>query len=164
MNNQLYFTAQALDNTSSDHYKIGEDILSDNNTVERMAVTELISKITDRGERLILSTEAELLIWRNLFLIQVYSEQQDVLGRKAPILCCGKLNFIIQPVIIIQAIQQFAENIGRTVSPLHLMVIQVAIERAICQQSQKKFNWIIPACLFLGMAGTLYTLYCKIFQ
>jgi hypothetical protein len=124
MSGPLKFQAQALDNTSPDHYQIGDELLSAEDQARRCQVTDMISEVAREGTPDLQADGAELIVKGLCFLVQVYSEQLDHAGRRAPILCCGEFSRSDDPDAIIQAIHDFAAKIGRTVDPGHIKAIK----------------------------------------
>jgi hypothetical protein len=142
MSRPLSFKAQALDNTSPDHYQIGEELLSARDEARCYQVTKTISEIARDGTLRLKKGGAELFVQRERFLAQVYSEQLDQVGRRVPILCCGAFGLTDDPEAIIEAIHGFAAKIGRTVAPGHIK----AVRDGLAEVKKKR-------CLTLLFAG-----------
>ncbi|QCG92717.1 hypothetical protein E6C67_02035 [Azospirillum sp. TSA2s] len=156
MNGPLSFKAQALDNTSPDHYQISDELLPADDQTRRRQVTNQISEVAREGEVLLQANGAELIFHRSRFLVQVYSEQLDQAGRRAPILCCGEFNSNDEPRAecenLIQAIRGFATKIGRTVEPEHIQAISGRLAKL------KKKNRTGPLTVGVGIGVLLIAL------
>nr|WP_294503901.1 hypothetical protein [uncultured Rhodopila sp.] len=148
----LRFKAQALDNTSPDHYQIGDELLTVEDQAQRRQVTNMISEVARNGTPLLKAGGAELIFQHRDFLAQVYSEQRDHAGRRAPILCCGEFNHSDDPQAIIQAIIGFAAKIGRTVDPGHIQAIRDKFAKS------KKKSPTLPLAVGIGIALLLAVL------
>jgi hypothetical protein len=133
---KLSFQMQALDNMSHDHYQIGEELLSDTDPF-RQLVTNTISDVARNGHLVFKSNGAELIIRGRLFLIQVYANQLDVVGRRAPIICCGEFDKTTNSPDIIKAISAFAEKIGVTARADHLDVIGTVLVGEVLDAKDK---------------------------
>ncbi|KPF86310.1 hypothetical protein IP70_08375 [alpha proteobacterium AAP38] len=148
----MSFKAQALDNTSPDHYQIDNELLTDDDEARCRQVTKAISEVALEGKRSLKADGAELITDRLRFLVQVYSEQSDRSGRRAPILCCGELDreddLWAERRVIIDAIQSFAAKIGRTVERRHIQAIENELARKEkFKKRQMSFVLLIAAFL-----------------
>lgn len=152
MMGQLSFQAQALDNMSPDHYQIGDELLSAENQTGCIYVANMISEVAREGKSLLKAGGAELTVQRQRFLAQVYSEQLDRAGRRAPILCCGEFSRSDDPQAITRAIQGFAAKIGRTVDPGHIQAIRGGLTEL------KKKSRALPLAVGIGIAVLLAAL------
>jgi hypothetical protein len=117
--NNWVFKAQALDNVSPDHYQVGEQIIGSDDQRQRAAVSARISEIALQGKVVVKTDDIEIILYRHdgiqSILVQIYSDQRDVAGRIAPIVCCGDISCGADLSGIVLAIIRFARNIGRTV-------------------------------------------------
>ena len=153
MSGPLSFKAQALDNTSPDHYQIGDEILPDEDHARPRQVTNVISEVARKGTPVLKAGGAELILQGPRFLVQVYSVERDRAGRRAPILCCGEFSRSDDPQAIIQAIERFAKNIGRTVEPGHIQAIRDSLAKL-----KKSKSPAIPLAVGIGVAVVLAAL------
>jgi hypothetical protein len=131
MTGPLRFKAQALDNASPDEYQAGGAMLLEHDRSGRLSVTEEISTISRLGKVHLKQNGAELILHGRRFLAQVVSEQRDVAGRRAAILCCGELDGRSDPAAeaaaLVAGLMEFAAATGRSIEPMHLEAVRVAV-------------------------------------
>ena len=108
---QVLFKAQALDNTSPDHYSVGDAIIDSHDV--RAGISGFINKIAIDGKTILKSKDIEVISLGKQILIQVMGNETDVVGRKAPIICVCSSN--TSTVEIVSKIKGFASSIGRTI-------------------------------------------------
>jgi hypothetical protein len=133
---KISFKMQALDNRSPDHYQIGEELLPANDPLLQFVVAT-ISDVARNGHLVFKSDGAELIIHGRLFLIQVYANQLDVAGRRAPIICCGEFDKTTTSPDIIKAISMFAEKVGVTARADHLDAIGTVLVGEVLDAKDK---------------------------
>lgn len=141
MNESLFFSAESLDDVSPNYFQIGNIPVAIEDEAKRRAITNLIFKIAETGKILWRNQGAELFVARTgvdtRFLIQVYSEELDRAGRRAPILCSGKIDDQDEPAkqifVGITETISFAKEIGRNVDSLHLEAFR-------SQEFERKLN------------------------
>ncbi len=160
----LNFKAQALDNTSPDHYQIGNECLRDGDLRRRRQVTNMISVVAREGAQFLKADGAELIVDGSRFLVQVYSEQLDRVGRRAPILCCGEYDRIDDlrtgSAAIIQGIHGFAEKIGRTVETAHIQAIEGKLTDLKSKHGAFSRGVLLAIASLLAVAGLLLAALC----
>tara|TARA_R110000787_G_scaffold86057_11_gene183395 strand:+ start:10340 stop:10822 length:483 start_codon:yes stop_codon:yes gene_type:complete len=159
MNASLCFKAQSLDNTSPDHYQIGTDLLTDNDTIRRQEIADKIADIMRQRSFPLKSNGAELILYRRKFLAQVHAVQTDEAERRAPIICIGEFDqkraSRADVQCVIQALEDFAAKINRTIEPEHIKFLGSAFEQV--NPARSVWPWILAIGLILSLI--LLTLY-----
>ena len=160
----FYYKAQALDNTSPDHYKIGSNLVGEADDRKRSEITRAISEVARKGRVLWENDGAELIVYRpnrpKTFLIQVYSEGLDQAGRCAPLLCCGAfhdVNSIVKEILsATEGVKVFAKEIGRSVDPRHSLSMEEPAFRGKLEQWEddlKKKRRATQVAIAIGTAA-----------
>ena len=128
MSDTMRFKAQALDNISPDHYQYNGELLGEDSAWCGM-ITRKISEIAIDGIYLLKDESgAEIMHHGGFTLIQCDSEQRDVAGRRAPILCYDVIVFGEDPSHIVAGIVDFAKKIGRAVDQSQLQRIATKLK------------------------------------
>lgn len=164
MSQDFYYKAQALDNTSPDHYGIGGNLVGETDDGKRSEITRAISEVARKGRVLWENDGAELIVYRpnrpKSFLIQIYSEGLDQAGRRAPLLCCGKFHdtkSIVKEILsATEGLKVFAREIGRSVDPRHSLSMEESAFRGKLEQWEddlKKKRRTTQVAIAIGTAA-----------
>lgn len=123
MTEKFILWAQALDNTSPDHFDVRGKELSADDSGKRQDVVSRVSSVTKKGAR-VYETGGVLLTADNChFVLEVPSTQRDRAGRVAPIVCYGDYGDAIGDELgdsAVVALDVFVKRIGRTLQPEHI--------------------------------------------
>jgi hypothetical protein len=122
---ELAFWAQALDNLSADEMEIREEDLS------RDQVASLSTSVARSGTKIYNEVGVQLVANDHLFVLEVPCAQRDQAGRIAPIVCFGEYNFggfgdEDRGELVVKALNEFANHIGRTIEARHCDIVQEA--------------------------------------
>lgn len=115
--------AQALDNSSPDHFKVGGNELAEGDTIRRQEAVSLVSRVIENGTRYYDFDGVLLTADAKHFVVEAPSVQRDQAGRTAPIICCGLYEFEDNDKVgylVAAALSDFAISIGRTLLSEHL--------------------------------------------
>lgn len=131
MTDKFILWAQALDNSSPDHFYVhGKDLASDD-TVQRQEAAAKVSSVIKSGSRLFEKGNVQLTANTSHFVIEVPSVQRDHSGRTAPIVCYGDYDATVGNELgesAATALNEFAKKIGRTLYPEHFELIQASFD------------------------------------
>lgn len=124
---KMMFKAQALDNSSDDHYQICGTTRSANDA--GAVVTNTISSIARNGRVLVKNGSNEVMVYKSSVLIQIAGNERDGSGRLAPILGCFDIGGGIDVAVVVEMFSAFATSIGRTIdTDVCLKLCEVAAE------------------------------------
>lgn len=112
----LILTAQALDNLSTNPFYVNGVWLMDEDANDREVAMSRVSAVSRNGKVLKKGDGIKLIKSGPSVLVEVLCEESDTAGRGAPILCCGEWIPSKDPDRILAAIQNFADDIGRSIS------------------------------------------------
>ena len=84
----LSFWAQALDNTSPDHFMQDEHMLDDDSQ-GRQGIAQSVSRVKSNGSRAYDESGVILVVHRTEFVLEFPCEERDDSGRVSPIVCHG---------------------------------------------------------------------------
>ena len=118
MEENFIFWAQALDNSSSDHIRVGKKDLTPEGVDQRQKAVSLVSAVVKTGRCVFEKQSVRLFADGKHFVVEVISAQCDQVGRIAPIVCYGEYDKNICGNLgdeIISQLQQFAAAIGRNI-------------------------------------------------
>lgn len=122
MTDKFILWAQALDNTSPDHFHVHGKSLEPDDTVQRQEAVSKVSSVIKNGVRLIEERSVILTADASHFVVEVPSTQRDHAGRTAPIVCYGDYDNTAGDALgksIAEALDDFAKRIGRTLQREH---------------------------------------------
>lgn len=129
MTERLRFWAQALDNTSPDHFDMRGEPLAPDDSAARQEIVSRVSRVARSGSRVFQRDGVRLLADGRHFVVEVASVQRDEAGRIAPVVCYGSCsrNDTLPVDETVVAIVEFAAGIGRSVHPEHVELIHAAL-------------------------------------
>jgi hypothetical protein len=167
---EFSFWAQNLKNTEDDHAEANGKIL--NNSEKREELADKISQVTmkSRGETIKEENLSNTIYYVDpYFVLKVIWSQTDELGRKAPIICYGKIPSLekqeFESIVnnLVKSFESFAIKIGRDFSSgeekklLKQMITKSFMNLKEGENKKKilkiksKKNWILG----IGFSGTL---------
>ncbi len=141
MKEKFIFWAQALDNTSPDHFYARGDELSVDDSARRQEAVSLVSSVIKNGKHVYEDGGVLLTADAHHFVIECPSAQRDRAGRIAPIVCYGEYNSAVGDELVTSvpvALEHFAKRIGRTVQPDHLKLVDTAFKYLVEKKSPYK--------------------------
>jgi len=123
--------AQALDNASPDHFEVGGEELSTDDTVRRQEGVSSVSTVIKNGTRLYDASGVLLTADDRHFVLEAPSAQRDHAGRTAPLVCYGDYDATLGDVLgasAAVALDDFAKRIGRTLQPEHFELARASFK------------------------------------
>lgn len=115
--------AQALDNSSPDHFEVGGEELSPDDAIRREEAVASVYGVIKSGMRVYDLNDVILTAHVRDFVLEVPSAQRDHAGRSAPIVCQGQYDVERGDALgdsATLALDDFARRIGRTLQPEHI--------------------------------------------
>lgn len=143
MKEKFILCAQAIDNTSPDHFYARGEELSVDDSARRQEAVSSISSVIKNGMRVYEDSGVLLTADAHHFVIEVPSAQRDRAGRTAPIVCYGAYSAAVEDELVTSvtvALEHFAKRIGRTVQPDHLTLVRTAFENLKKKSSTTKIK------------------------
>ncbi len=119
--------AQALDNSSPDHFEVGGEELASDDAVRRQNAVACVSHVIKNGTRFFEANGVILTVDASHFVLEVPSAQRDRAGRAAPIVCYGQYDAGETDALGVSAagaLDDFAKRIGRTLRPDHFELLR----------------------------------------
>ena len=110
---KMMFKAQALDNSSDDHYQICGTVRSAEDV--GAVVTSAISSIARNGRVLMKDGPNEVVVYKSSTLIQIVGNERDGSNRLAPIVGCFDIGGGVSATMVAEMFSTFATSIGRTI-------------------------------------------------
>ena len=159
MKGKFIFWAQALDNSSPDHFDMYGEELAPENTASRQTAVSNVSDVIKTGTRVFESKGVQLTANRQHFVVEVPSAQRDRVGRIAPIVCYGDYGGTVDDALgeaVANGLAHFAKQIGRSVLPEHFKLVGETFAALKKKSSKRKFVLvvaIVTAILFLLLLG-----------
>lgn len=129
----LVCKAQALDNQSSDHYRVNGQDLMPEDEARQQEMAALLSGVTKAGVRTFDQEGVRLTVRGNRFVLLVPSMERDIAGRIAPILCHGELGAGDRETLatrVTEELDAFARYIGRSIDSAKADLVRRAITSA----------------------------------
>lgn len=129
MTEKFIFWAQALDNSSPDHFDVQSEELAADDSIRRQEAVSSVSRVIKNGTRLYEVSGVLLTADARHFVLEVPSAQRDRAGRIAPIVCYGEYDTGVGDALSASAavaLVDFAKRIGRTVQPEHFELAQAS--------------------------------------
>lgn len=118
--------AQALDNESPDHVTVnGKEVNDDDDDALRQQAMSSLSSVVKDGKKVFSESHVILHVSKTAFLLEVPSNEKDVVGRIAPITYFEE-NKKMAANSAISGLQSFARKIGRTISDETIAIIRKA--------------------------------------
>ena len=165
----LSFRAQRLDNQDPDHMEIDQYSLSEEDVAERLNLARKISEVSLKGSQAFSEgyhtaflRYNKKLLW---FLLKTPSDQLDNAGRIAPIITYGRVPDEPSeswPGDVVEALNAFAERIGRTVSKKNAKVARCAMEAVLKKKRRDSIRR--KALLATVFAIVLMVIYWIVFK
>lgn len=131
MKKRFILWAQALDNTSPDHFYDRGEELSVSDSSRREEAVSSVAIVIREGKRVYEDSGVLLTADAHHFVIEVPSIQRDCAGRFAPIVCYGAYSATIEDQLVTSvsvSLEHFAKRIGRTVQSDHLNNVRSAFD------------------------------------
>lgn len=154
--------AQALDNTSPDHFEVGGEPIPPEDWVRRQDVVSGVSRVIKEGWRVLASEGVQMTACEDQFVLEVLSAQFDSAGRVAPIVCCGAFNISDCDLLeesVPDTLEQFAGRIGRTIRSEHISTAgQAFVELKKKSSSRKLVRKLGVGAAVLVVLGVAYWL------
>ncbi|MYM98738.1 hypothetical protein [Duganella vulcania] len=141
MTDKFILWAQALDNTSPDHFELGGKVLGPDDTALRQEAVSLVSSVIKKGARICGKDGVLLTADDRHFVVEVPSVQRDSAGRTAPIICYGDYDVAVGNALgnaTAVALGDFARRIGRTLQPEHFELARASFDTLKKKSSMKK--------------------------
>lgn len=138
MKDSFILWAQALDNTSPDHFNVHGRSLEPDDAVQRQEAVSRVSNVIKNGVRLVENGSVLLTADASHFVVEVPSAQRDRAGRTAPIVCYGDYDSRAGDALgerVAHALDNFAKEIGRTLQREHFELARCSFE------TPKKKSW-----------------------
>lgn len=152
MKNKFSYWAQALDNSSPDHIILeGEGTLPEDQ-IKRQQVVKLVSAVIKRGVRIFDAGGLKLTVNSPNFVVELPSEQRDVVGRIAPLICYGQIDYLEVEHSgneVFEGLSGFARSIERTISLEYSEFISSAFERLKKKSSDKRKRLVALALVIV---------------
>ncbi len=123
--------AQALDNVSPDHVVLDGLVLPVHAECERREACTLVSSVSVRGEKIFELDGVRLFLAGPLYVLEVMPQERDVANRAAPIVFCIARDDDDSAGFVIEAVQNFAESIGRTINADRIRSVTMALDMLI---------------------------------
>jgi hypothetical protein len=155
MSDHLTLWAQALDNTSPDHFDVDGRDLNANETVARQAAVSMVSNVIKNGRRIFERDGVLLTADVSHFVVEVPSVQRDHTGRTAPIVCYGIYSSKTSDsngAFAADALYNFATRIGRTLQPEHINLVRMSLNDLKKKSMTKRLArtpWIVGLALLI---------------
>lgn len=121
--------AQAIDNSSPDHFNVQGEELAADDSIRRQEAVSSVSKVIKNGSQFYKSNGVLLTADAQHFVLELPSTQRDIAGRIAPIICYGRYGTEDSGRLgdsAELALKDFAKRIGRTLPPDHLELTRSA--------------------------------------
>lgn len=113
---RLSFWAQALDNSSPDHFEYAGVEIPHANTHSREAIASQVSEAIRSGVELLKDESHRIIRNRTHLLVEIRGTERDKIGRAAPIVCLADahdLRTAEKRAIILDELDRFSTAIGR---------------------------------------------------
>lgn len=149
--------AQALDNSSPDHFNVRDEELATNDIVRRQEAVSSVSSVIKNGTRCYESGGVLLTADARYFVLEVPSVQRDRAGRTAPIICYGLHDtgdIDTLGDLAAAALSDFANRIGRTLPPEHFELTQASFA-ALKKKKTKLTRTLKIGVLVLALLGII---------
>ncbi len=133
--------AQALDNSSPDHFDVRGKMLSADDSVRRQEAVSSVSSVIKNGTRVYDVSGVLLTADDRHFVLEIPSAQRDLSGRTAPIVCYGEYDVVESDALgasVAVALDVFAKRIGRTLQPEHFKLMRISFETLKKKSSMTK--------------------------
>ncbi len=159
MTSNLILWAQPLDNTSPDHIESPGEVVSSERPERRERAVSTVYSVATAGKRIFSKGGVQLTDDGRRFLVEVLSDQRDQAGRAAPIVCCGKYDPSFDDgsgAKVVININEFAQRIGRTITPEKLDLMKQAFVLLKKKRQRKRLVGILG---FLALALALMALF-----
>lgn len=127
MTKNLVFKAQALDNSSPDPVELRGEQLAPDDSAKRQEAASLVSSVIKSGSRIYEKDGVLLTEDGRRFVVEVPSVERDVVGRIAPIICCGNYDSTVDDAFsatVVVDLNDFSKRIGRNILPKHIQLAQ----------------------------------------
>ncbi len=147
--------AQALDNTSSDHFEISGGELT------REAAVSRVYNVIERGRQVYAQDSVRLTASGQELVLEVESAVKDLVGRTAPIVCLSGFDADLSPGFaadLASDVDGFANQIGRRLAEEHGQRVATAIA------TLKKNNRRRATMVALFILATILGLACLLYQ
>ena len=147
----IFYWAQALDNTSADYIFLGNIALIPEKISQRQEIVSSISKVTTSGSLIYQDGGVKLTEFKKRVVMEVDTCQRDNLGRLAPLVACFDADINIDTSFIdyiCSDVLNFAQRINRSISPDDSAKMLLALNQLKKAYSRKK-NALIMALFFL---------------
>lgn len=157
MKNELIFWAQALDNSSPDHFEMRGEKISDDDSLRREEGVSLISNVVKSGSRVFESHGMQLTADQKHFVIEVLSTQLDQIGRAAPVICYGDYDSNVNDEIagkVAAGFEAFAKCIGRS-----LQLDRTKLFLAFEELKKKRTRRRLLCLVWIGVAVVILLVY-----
>lgn len=131
MTEKFILWAQALDNSSPDHFAVRGEELPADDSVRRQEAVSSVSSVIKNGTRVYDVSGVLLTADSRHFVLEIPSAQRDRAGRTAPIVCYGDYDATVGDglgVSAVMALDVFAQRISRTLLPEHLELSRASFE------------------------------------
>ncbi|GGD33677.1 hypothetical protein [Pseudoxanthomonas indica] len=158
MTDQFILWAQALDNSSPDHFTVHGNDLGNSDTVQRQEAVSKVSAVIKKGARLFERDGVMLTADASHFVIEIPSVQSDLAGRIAPIVCYGPNGVVAtggHGIMAVAALTAFARRIGRTLQPEQLKLVDVSFDAL---KKKSKVGRMVRTAGLSGLALALLVL------
>lgn len=158
MTNKFILWAQALDNTSSDHFDMRGKVLDPSDTERRQEAVSLVSSVIKKGERIFEEGGVLMTADSKHYIVEVLSAQRDSVGRTAPIVCYGEYDATVGDSLgssVAATLDNFAKRIGRKLQPEQFELVQ----RSFNTLKKKYSTMKIVRALLIGVVGLLLIVY-----
>ena len=146
--------AQALDNTSSDHFEISDGELT------REAAVSRVYNVIERGRRVYAQDSVRLTASGQELVLELESAVKDLAGRTAPIVCLSGFDADLSPGFaagLASDVDGFANRIGRKLAEGHSQLVANAIAtlKKNCRRRVTMVTLFILT-IILCLAGLVY--------
>lgn len=131
MKEKFILWAQALDNSSPDHFDVHGQVLGPKDTVQRQVAVSKVSSVIKNGARLFENSGVLLTADTSHFVVEVPSLQRDHAGRTAPLVCYGDYDATAGNTLgdsVAVALDGFSKKIGRTLQPEHFELVRSSFD------------------------------------
>ncbi len=164
----LSFRAQRLDNQDPDHMEIDQYSLAEDDVTERQELARKISEVSLHGFEVFPKGSHAAFLLNDKFLLKAPSDQLDEAGRIAPIICYGRVPDDPPESWsgdVVEALNAFAEGIGRTVSKKNAKVARRALEAVLNKKRRdsirRKALWTVVVAIVLVVICIIYWIVFK---
>lgn len=163
MPNHFSFWAQALDNTSPDHfYHEGIELPADEKA-KRREVVVLVSNVIKQGHKKYDDGGVLLTSDHRAFVLEVPVLEQDVLGRGGAITAYGPISSNEMEVSFLRELNAFATDVGRSFLPDTLERVHGALiflgknNRAEFKQKNSGCLMLLATISIIFITGIIWT-------